>query len=295
MPTATKKAPAKTRAPKKKAVAKTVNRDLLGTSPVTKGQDVRALQSAVNKELRHRKLGWHAVKVDGQLGPQTLRACSFLGWVLGFSARQYKDISPAAAYVPTVSQKLQTVLRDPQKRSAVMRTRERLRKSKVAALRKRHSEGPAAAIAEGRRLAAEGVHEVGESNTGTWVDKFTGQFGLHAVPWCGCFAGWLAIKFGHCKAAALSFWYGPALMQQAAEHADGCYPVPFDKIEGGEILVLWEGDHVVTAAAASKGDTVETVEGNTSPTDGNSQADGGAVAVKTRSRSDVTVAIRIYG
>jgi hypothetical protein len=231
------------------------HRTLRLTSPHAKGDDVRALQTAINAELEHRKLGYQA----------------------------------------HVSIEVQRILRNPERRSAPDRQRERARREKVQKLRKAHNEGPAAAILFIRQEAAKGVHEIGESNTGPEVDRYTAKFGLHAVPWCGCLAGYAAIDYGHCLASSLSFWYGPSLIAEAAARKDGCYPVPFEEIEGGEILVLWGGEHVVTAAAASKGNTVETGEGNTSPTNGNSQADGGAVAMKTRSRSDVTVAIRIYG
>lgn len=277
---------AKTKAPQG------AHRTLRLVSPHRKGEDVKALQEAVNAELGHRKLAWRQITVDGELGQQTLHACAFLGWVLGFSGRRLKALN---GYQPHVSIEVQRLLRNPDKRVAADRVREKARREKVRKIRQARNEGPAAAIAFIREEAARGVHEIGESNTGPEVDKYQAKFGLHEQPWCGCLAGYAAIVFGHCLAASLSFWYGPALIQEAAERKDGCYPVPFEQIEGGEILVLWGGEHVVTAAAPSKGITVETGEGNTSPTNGNSQADGGAVAMKTRSRSDVTVAIRIYG
>lgn len=277
---------AKTKAPQG------AHRTLRLVSPHRKGEDVRALQAAINAELGHRKLAWRQIAVDGEFGVQTLHACAFLGWVLGLGAARHRAMTGTKGHV---SIEVQRLLRNPRKRSAVDRRREVARKGAVTKIRKAHDQGPAAAIAFIRQEAAKGVHEVGETNTGPEVDKFEAQFGLHGEPWCGCLAGYAAIVFGHCLASKLSFWYGPALIQQAAERFDGCYPVPFEEIQGGEILVLWGGEHVVTAAAPSKGSTVETGEGNTSPTNGNSQADGGAVAMKTRSRSDVTVAIRIYG
>ncbi len=277
--------------PKTKA-PKGAHRTLRLVSPLVRGDDVRGLQAAINAELTHRKLEWRGVKVDGQFGPATLHACAFLGWVLGLAGPQQKAI---ISYQPHVTVAVQRLLRNPEKRSRFDRARERARKQKVAKIRKAHHQGPAAAIAFIQAEAARGVHEIGESNTGPEVDKYEAQFGMHAEPWCGMLAGYAAINYGHCLAAALSFWYGPALIREAAERKDGCYPVSFDQIIGGEFLVLWNGEHVVTAAGPSKGNSVPTGEGNTSPTNGNSQADGGAVAMKTRSRSDVTVAIRIYG
>jgi hypothetical protein len=257
-----------------------------------KGADVRALQAAVNKELEHRKLGWRAVKVDGQFGNRTLNACAFLGWVIGLGGRGRKDM---IGYQPRISVEVQRLLRNPEKRGHADRLRERARKAKVQKIRKAHNEGPQAAIAYIRQKAAEGVHEVGETNTGPDVDKWEALFGLHGLAWCGMLAGFAAIVIGKCLAKRLSFWNGYDLIREGAEGKDGCYEVSFDEIEGGEILVLWGGDHVVTAADKPKGNYVETGEGNTSPTNGDSQADGGAVAMKKRSRSDVSAVLRIYG
>lgn len=287
---------AKKRAPKKKAVPKTVNRNLVLISPPSKGADVRALQSAINKELRHRKLAWRVVKVTGKLNKQTLLAAMFLLWVMGISFRRYAVLKPSRK-VPHISEALQHLIRNPQDRSAADRARERLRKSKVQKIRERHNSGPAAAIAELRKLAAEEVHEIGDSNRGPMVDKFQRLFGLLGLAWCGMCAGWVAIKFGKCLAKALSFWNGYKLIEEADQKLHGCYTVPAEKIEGGEILVYWGGEHVGTAVAAwdSGAGTVETIEGNTSPNSGNNEADGGCVAVKHRTAGDITVAIRIYG
>ncbi|HUB98988.1 MAG TPA: hypothetical protein VMS11_04100, partial [Solirubrobacterales bacterium] len=90
------------------------------------------------------------------------------------------------------------------------------------------------------------------------------------------------------------FPYGPSIMADAKAGRNGVREVAFDQIEEGDVLVLWGGAHVVTAAAKPSGDNVPTGEGNTSPTDGESQADGGCVAMKTRTRADVSCAARPY-
>jgi hypothetical protein len=259
------------------------------------GVDVHKLQEAVNRELRHRKLEWRCVKADGDLGPRTLRACAFLAWVIGLSGKRYKAISPDRSYQPHVSETVQRILRDPSKRSALDRAREKARKPKVQKVRKAHSTGPAAAIAYIRKQAEKDVHEVGSTNTGPMVDKWEAFFGFHGLAWCGMLAGYAAIVIGKCLAKRLSFWNGYTLITEAAAGKDGCYEVGFDQIEGGEILVLWGGEHVVTAAGPPVGDSVETGEGNTSPDPGGDQANGGSVEMKTRSRGDVSCAIRIYG
>lgn len=268
------------------------HRNLHVVSSLMRGPDVKGLQQAINHELHHRKLGWRCLKVDGQFGKRTLVACRFLAWVLGLNAKRLRVMSGPKAHV---SIEVQRLLRNPEERGRLDRVREDRRKNAVQALRHAHDTGPQAAIAYIRQKAAEDVHEIGESNRGPDVDRWERFFGLLGLAWCGMLAGYAAIVIGKCVAKGLSFWNGYALIQEAAEHKDGCYPVPFDEIEGGEILVLWGGEHVVTAAAAPKDNTVETGEGNTSPNPGGDQANGGSVEMKKRSRSDVTVAIRIYG
>lgn len=277
------------------AAHRAVHRNLALVSPRPKGEDVEALQRAVNKELRHRKLEWRCVKVDGELGQRTLRACSFLGWVLGLGGSRTKAMSPARSNRPHVSEEVQRILRDPSRRGALDRAREKQRKGRVQRLRKAHKEGPKAAIAYIRKQAARDVHEIGSTNRGQMVDIWQKFFGFLGLAWCGMLAGYAAIKVGNCVAKTISFWNGYALINEGAAGKGGCYTVPFDQIEGGEILVLWGGDHVVTAADAPVGDSVETGEGNTSPDPGGDQANGGSVEMKHRSRSDVTCAIRIYG
>jgi hypothetical protein len=281
---------------RRKAAPKTVNRTLVLGSPAAKGADVRALQVAINKEFRHRKLEWRCVKATGKLDKATLRAAVFLLFVLGISARRSRAALPTASR-PHLSEALQHIIRNPETRSALDRGREKLRKSKVQQIREKHASGPAAAIAFLRKLAAEEVHEIGESNRGPWVDKFEKLFGLIGDAWCGMCAGWVAIKIGRCLSSGLSFWNGYKLIEEAHAGADGCYLVDVDRIEGGEILVYWGGEHVGTAVAGwdDEEESVETVEGNTSPNSGNDEADGGCVAVKHRTAADISAAIRIYG
>lgn len=267
-----------------------VHRGLHLTSPLVRGADVRALQVAVNEELEHRRLAWRQVEVDGSFGPRTLHACAFLGWVLGFSGRR---LDATTGSQPRLSKRSQQVLRDPRRRAPAERVRERLRRRKVRALRRAHQEGPAAAVAYIREMAAKGVHETGSTNTGELVDRWQAYFGLHAQPWCGCFAGYAAKAVGGSQATTW-FPYGPSIAADAAVGRNGVRRVAFDAAEPGDVLVLWGGDHIATAMARPNGNTIATGEGNTSPNDGDSQADGGCVALKTRSRADITCVARVY-
>ncbi|HST69072.1 MAG TPA: hypothetical protein VLI94_05380 [Solirubrobacterales bacterium] len=266
-----------------------VHRGLRLVSPLARGADVRVLQERLNAELDHRRLAWRQVAVDGQLGPRTLHACAFLGWVLGFSGRRLREIAEAER----LGERAQRRLRDPRKRSPAERARERARRPKVRALRQAHAEGPAAAVDYIREMAAKEVHEVGGTNTGPLVDRWQAYFGLRAQPWCGCFAGFAAKAVGNSQATTW-FPYGPSIMADARAGRNGVREVAFEDAQPGDVLVLWGGEHIATAIAAPDGSTIATGEGNTSPNAGDSQADGGCVALKTRSRSDVSCVARPY-
>jgi hypothetical protein len=267
-----------------------VHRGLHLVSPPARGADVRALQERVNDELAHRRLSWRQVEVDGQFGPRTLHACAFLGWVLGFSGRR---LGEASGSKPRLSRWAQQRLRNPRRRSPADRARERLRRRKVQALRKAHADGAAAAVDYIREMASRGVHEVGSSNTGKLVDLWQSYFGLHGEPWCGCFAGYAAKAVGGSQATTW-FPYGPSIAADARAGRNGVREVAFEDAEPGDVLVLWGGEHIATAIARPEGGSIATGEGNTSPNNGDSQADGGAVALKTRSQSDISCVARIY-
>lgn len=267
-----------------------VHRGLRLVSPLARGADVRALQERLNAELDHRRLSWRKVVVDGQFGPRTLHACAFLGWALGFSGRRLEEITGSE---PRLSKRAQRILRQPRRRSPAERARERIRRRKLRALRRAHSEGPAAAVAYIREMAAKGVHEVGSTNTGGLVDRWQAYFGLRAQPWCGCFAGYAAKVVGGSQATTW-FPYGPSIMADARVGKNGVREMPFEDAEPGDILVLWGGQHIATAIARPSGATIATGEGNTSPNDRDSQADGGCVALKTRSRADISCVARPY-
>jgi hypothetical protein len=267
-----------------------VRRGLRLVTPVARGNDVAFLQERVNSELTHRELAWQRIAVDGEFGPRTVHACAFLGWVLGFSSRR---LAPIRAEQPRLAEAAQRLLRDPSRRSPLDRARERARRGKVRELRRRRESGPAAAVAYIREMAARRVHELGSSNTGPLVDQWQELFGLHGEPWCGCFAGYAAKVKGGSR-ASIWFPYGPSISADAGAGRNGVYAVSFEEAEPGDVLVFWGGAHIGTALAKPVGQTIASGEGNTSPNDGGSQAEGGCVAVKTRTRADVTCVARVY-
>lgn len=266
-----------------------VHRNLHLVSPQLHGADIHALQFQLNRELGHRKLPWREVKADGDYGPRTRDAAHMVAWLIGLSGHDLRAIHHGL-----LTKDVQHLLRNPEHRSPVDRLRDRHRRNAAQKLRHEHDTGPEAAVSWLEEQARKGVHEIGESNTGPVVDEVEAYFGLHGEPWCGCAAGYAAEKIGGTR---VKIWYpsGNSLIEQAHAGVSGARVVSFDQIMRGMVLVLWGGEHVVTARANPKGDSIDTVEGNTSPNNSDSQADGGCFATKTRSRSDVTCAIRIYG
>lgn len=271
------------------AERKHVHRDLHLVSPQARGADVHALQFQINHELGHRKFPWREIKVDGKYGLRTRDAAHMVAFLIGLGSHDLQAIHRGL-----LTQHVQHLLRNPGDRSAIDRARDHHRRGRAAKLRHQHNTGPDAAVSWLEEQARKGVHEIGESNTGPVIDTVESYFGLHGESWCGCAAGYAAEKIGGCK---VKLWYpsGYSLIEEAHAGKDGARVVSFDQIERGMPLVLWGGEHVVTAREKSSGDSINTVEGNTSPNDGDNQADGGCFATKTRSRSDVSCAIRIYG
>lgn len=269
-------------------MGKHAHRSLHLTSPGMKGEDIEELQKALDVELDHRGFDWRKIRADGQYGHRSRNAAKITGWLIGLSKRRLKAIDNGRITV-----KVQQILRDPSKRSLADKARDKFRRKKAKELRHKHEVGPAAAVAYIRKQADNDVHESGETNTGPMVDIWTGFFGIHAVPWCGCLAGYAAKAIGG-STASTWFPYGPDIRNDAVAGRNGVHDVAYEDMQAGDIVVLWGGEHVVTAAGSPTGDTFPTGEGNTSPEPGGNQANGGSVEMKTRSRSDVYCVARAY-
>jgi hypothetical protein len=269
-------------------MATEVHRTLRLSSPHLHGVDVRALQGRLNHELNHRRFPWRTVTVDGEYGPQSRNAAHMVGWLIGLSHRRLKAI-----HAGRITQPVQHLLRNPEDRLPADRLRDSARRTAARKLRQAHNSGPQAAVGYIEEMARKDVHEVGSTNTGPMVDKWEAFFGIHGEPWCGCLAGYAAKVAGGSKATTW-FPYGPSIMADARAGRNGVFEVGFDNIQPGDVLVLWNGEHIVTAAASPNGDQIRTGEGNTSPNPVGDQTNGGSVEMKVRSRSDVSCAARPY-
>lgn len=263
-----------------KKTPKVVHRDLVLTSPPTKGPDVRALQTSLKKLLKTHNIFWLHIKIDGEYGYQTDHVAHYMAWVLGWSA----------THKGHTNKPLQHMLRNPSSRNVVMKSRQEARKGKVQKQRHENSIGPKKAVEWA--LSQVGVHEepAGSNSNAKNISKWEAYFGLGACYWCGVFAGYAVKKVGEAKVTGI-LTYGPDIIADANAHKNGLITVSPTKAKPGDLVVYWGGEHIELIRAVSKNGMVITVGGNTSAGDG-SQSNGGCVALKERPFSDVTVVAR---
>jgi len=152
--------------------------------------------------------------------------------------------------------------------------------------------------------AKVGVHEIGDSNTGKWVDIF-----LHAVylpggyAWCAAFAIWDQIRaaiindilddtkddYNKLRNIMHDLFYGnaayvPNLARAFREgrkaHGWQAKKVDWSDVQAGDIIICYHGGHVEVSTGPVRNSRVPTIGGNTSTS--GSQANGGEVCIKSR-------------
>ena len=248
------------------------------TSPLTRGEDVRRLQVAVNDRRRGRGLG--RISTDSQYGPQTAHAVRDAAWALG----ALESTLAKGAAVGT-----QRIIRNPKLRTPAQLLRARQRRQT--------QHGPEAAL----RWAASkiGVKEQPPgSNTGPEIRDWQKAAGMGAGPWCGAYAKASAAAGGaHVTPEAR---YVPWIERHARSRTGGYkgWTGPGDDLvkAGDHVCFDWTGDgtgdHVgVLESVNRSARTVTCIEGNTSSA--GSQDNGGAVLRKTRSFSVVRGVARV--
>jgi len=157
-----------------------VHRDLMPTTPLTEGPDVKALQRAVDARARELPFTDARLTKDGQFGHHTLSASGRVAFALGLS-----DDACSVIKAGTVVQLTQQLIRDPSKLSAEDHQRANDREP---ALKRRYEARQAGGRAAVRWARSKiGVHEKpAGSNWGhpvqDWI-KFTGY--ENPVFWCG--------------------------------------------------------------------------------------------------------------
>lgn len=268
-----------------------VHRGLHLTTPLTKGDDVKALQYAVN-QINDDKGGFWGVGRDGVYGQHTAHSAYLSAWAIGIGDDDTRDLRKRGH----ATKGLQLWLRHPETRNDAQKARAESLKDEVARRIARHGAGADAAIKWA--LSQVGVTEMpAGSNWGHPVQDWIERTGYTSpVPWCGCFAREAIVSHGKAKVFASSrFGYSGYIDADARSGSNGLHLVATSQAQKGDLGTLsFDGngsDHVVVVVAKPSGGYVKTVEGNTSPSTSGSQFNGGCVAVKSRAESlFVTVA-----
>lgn len=156
----------------------------------------------------------------------------------------------------------------------------------------KQNQGPKAAVRWA--LSQQGVteHPAG-SNWGPPVEDWIRSTGYtQPEPWCGCFAKVAVVDHGHARIPApIHLGYTGNIVSDAQAKRNGLREVPFGGARPGDIVVFTFG-HIGVVRGHPSATMLPTVEGNTSPVSSGSQFNGGCVAAKSRSRSDVELIAR---
>ena len=240
-------------------------RTLVLTSPVMRGEDVRAAQRRLNN------FGCFAGAEDGIFGEQTARACSQAKWLLGYAN---KDVNPI--YGDTLNDYLLGL----KKPNIVMRNRAKSRSNGKSLGEK--------ALKVGRGFV--GVKEDPPNSNRVMFSEWYGVIG----PWCMMFVTYCFVQAGSKAFKKGERWaYCPFAVSDARAQK-GTSVVPRGEEQSGDIVFFsWKRDgvanHVGILISKNKNGTILTLEGNTST--GN-DSDGGEVQVRTRDVADVLCFVR---
>jgi hypothetical protein len=157
--------------------------------------------------------------------------------------------------------------------------------------RAKRDDGPKKAVAYLRSKIGT-VESPPGSNDGGLIRKWWSWLGYtFPVPWCGCLAGFAAIKKGGAAIAAkLRLGFTPYIVEDARANRNGLRAVSAADAQLGDLAVFdFNGggaDHVGVCTGPVVNGLITTIDGNTSGP-GGSQADGGGVFERTRPVSQV--------
>jgi hypothetical protein len=131
------------------------------------------------------------------------------------------------------------------------------------------------------------------SNWGHPVQDWIEFTGYHSpVPWCGCFAARAVVGAGKAEIPTrIRLGFNEYIVYDAQHGRNGLRQVDYAKAKPGD-LVVFTFPHIAVVRGKPTSNGLPTIEGNTSPLSSGSQANGGTVAAKVRSRSDVRLIAR---
>jgi hypothetical protein len=245
------------------------------TSPHMTGTVVEAFQGDLNDRID----AWGAPKsahvaVDGDFGMESRDRARSVLYGLGVDAgNDFDGVSPADR--TKIRHGYEELTKD-----------EKERHNERADWRKRFVEqlgggGPGHALAFARAHIGVTEHPAG-SNTGPEIDPWEAACGVHAAPWCGCFANACLVAAGLPNTPWLR--YCPSIEANAKAGSFGWTWHTSGPAIGD--LVLYgarEADHVeLVEEVTGGGQDTSTIGGNTSNGPGGSQSNGGIVARRHR-------------
>lgn len=189
-------------------------------------------------------------------------------------------------------------------RKRTQRDRRALRRSEAALAKIRRKIKAAETTPGQRALAAAGqwLGRTENNNRAPWLDawaiKYVGQW-MRGQPWCGllCIAAWAeaGVKLPTDTVSTVA-------ILGRARRGDGFTAVAPEKAKAGDLVVMDfdrsrapEAMHVGLARGPMVNGVIPTREGNTSPSSGGSQNNGGGVYDRTRPRNVVVVVARPKG
>ena len=267
-----------------------VHRDLMLTTPETKGPDVKTLQQAINARGRELPFTDAKLKTDSEFGTHTGNAAHRVAFALGLSDAECQKIKDGK-----LIQLSQQLIRDPTGLSPDDRKRRRARKP----ILKRRYEAQQGGAKEALKWARKqiGVHEKGV-NWGhpvqDWI-MFTGY--REPEPWCGCFVAFAVVEKGGAQIPQrIRLGLDTAINEDARAGRNGFErDVKVENAKPGDIATFNfpSGGHIALVAGPTRNGMIHTIDGNTSPSSGTSN-NGGEVAEKRRPTSLVTCVGRLH-
>ncbi len=132
--------------------------------------------------------------------------------------------------------------------------------------------------------------------------KYTSWYGM-VGPWCAMFMTWCfetnKVRESPSFVKGSRWAYVPYIVSDARAGRNGLTTVGADSVQPGDLVCYdwgWDGeyDHVGIFEKWAGSGTMSCIEGNTSPSSGGSQSNGGQVCRRTRSTSSqATVFVRV--
>jgi hypothetical protein len=260
-------------------------RDLKLSSPHMHGEDVKALQKALNAHTaRYRKkyrAAPKAVTVDARYGRMTREAYRWVGYyVVGFLDTTLDKGATLHA---------QELIRDTSGLSKIQRKRAHERQKKLTKV------GSVDAVLKEERKYV-GKHESGHNRSGPGfpVDVWEREVGLLGEPYCGIAQTYFIRHFGGVPVPSLA--YTPNIYAWGHGHQNGLRVVSWAERQPGDlVLYKWAGvsNDVCDHVGMLDSDRTHTIEFNTSPGDGGSQNNGGGCYRRDRGTANVVAVVRV--